>query len=279
MSDDLVRAAGGVVVSRPAGRDVRIAIVHRPAYDDWSLPKGKCEDGESWEECALREVEEETGLHCQLLGSLGSTEYRDRRGRPKQVRYWLMRPESGTLQPQLEVDEARWVTPAEAVTALTYEHDRALVAQVARETRLWVVRHADAGDRAEWSEPDQLRPLSPKGWRQAEGIAAQLREEGIDRVLSSPYLRCVQTLEPFGRPIERVLELGEGHGLDGIEPLLVAGANVVACTHGDVIEELLDELRYEGLAGVEAKASKGSTWKLSARAGLIETAEYMPPPR
>ena len=279
MSEELVRAAGGVVVSRPAGRDVRVVIVHRPEYDDWSLPKGKCEAGEAWEACALREVEEETSLQCQLLGSLGSTEYRDRRGRPKEVRYWLMRPESGALQARLEVDDARWATPAEAIAKLTYEHDRELVARVAQETRLWVVRHADAGDRAEWQEPDHLRPLSAKGRRQAEGIAAMLRGENLSRVASSPYIRCVQTLEPLGLPIDRVLELGEGHGLEGIEPLLVAGGSVVACTHGDVIDELLDELRYEGLAGADAKASKGSTWKLRARAGLIEAAEYIPPPK
>jgi phosphohistidine phosphatase SixA/8-oxo-dGTP pyrophosphatase MutT (NUDIX family) len=279
--DGVVRAAGGVVVRNDG--ELRLVVVHRPEYEDWTLPKGKCEPGESWEDCALREVQEETSLVCHLLGSaIGTTEYVDRRGRPKQVRWWLMRPDAGELRGQSEVDVARWATPAEALALLTYERDRELLQPLLKESRVWVVRHADAGDRAAWTRPDQQRPLDRRGQEQARLLAEVLRQESIDRLLSSPYLRCVQTLEPLaaalGQPVDSVEELGEGYGLDGIEPLLIGGQAVVACTHGDVLEELLSELRREDLVPAGAKAPKGSTWVLRSRAGLIEHAEYIAPP-
>jgi 8-oxo-dGTP diphosphatase len=120
--NDEIQAAGGIVV-----RDGRIAVVHRPRYDDWSLPKGKLDPGESWEEAALREVEEETGLRCRLEEELDSTHYLSR-GRPKTVRYWRMTVvEEPGQNHDHEVDELRWLTPDEAVRLLTYEHDAKLV--------------------------------------------------------------------------------------------------------------------------------------------------------
>ena len=102
-------------------------VVHRPSYDDWSFPKGKAKVGESDEECAVREVEEETGLRCVLGRELPATEYVDGRGRPKRVRYWLMQPESGSLTFANEVDDARWLPPDEAAPRLTYARDAPLL--------------------------------------------------------------------------------------------------------------------------------------------------------
>jgi 8-oxo-dGTP diphosphatase len=122
-----VKAAGGVVL-----RDGRIAMVHRPRYDDWSLPKGKLDPGESWEECAVREVQEETGLRCTLGRELSSTSYTDRKGRAKVVRYWVMEiAEDDGFTPDDEVDELRWVAPAEAAALLSYPHDAELIEEVA----------------------------------------------------------------------------------------------------------------------------------------------------
>ena len=129
-----LRAAGGLVAREPNGR-LEIAAVHRPRYDDWSLPKGKLHPGEAWEEGALREVLEETGLRCELGDELESAGYLDRKGRRKLVRYWLMRPVSGRFAPGEEVDELRWLSPEEAVSALTYEHDRELVRSLAGVSR------------------------------------------------------------------------------------------------------------------------------------------------
>ena len=119
-----VRAAGGVVL-----RDGAILLIHRPAYDDWSLPKGKLHPGESWEECARREVEEETGLDCEPGEEAGRCFYTDGRGRAKEVRYFLMEPDAEPV-PQNEIDEVRWVPLADAPELLTYDHDRELVMQV-----------------------------------------------------------------------------------------------------------------------------------------------------
>ena len=118
-----VRAAGGVVRRHRADGSDEVVLVHRPAYDDWSYPKGKLEDGEREEDAALREVEEETGLRCRIERELATTRYHDARGRPKTVRYWLMEPVAGSLAAANEVDDARFVPLAEARALLTYARD------------------------------------------------------------------------------------------------------------------------------------------------------------
>jgi 8-oxo-dGTP diphosphatase len=118
----LVRAAGGVPV-RQTPEGLRVLVIHRPQYDDWSFPKGKCEVDESDEACAVREVEEETGLVCALEDELPSTSYTDSRGRPKRVRYWRLRIVGGELRFLHEADDARWLSPAEAESLLSYERD------------------------------------------------------------------------------------------------------------------------------------------------------------
>jgi len=118
----VVRAAGGVPV-RDGGDGLEVLVVHRPQYDDWSFPKGKCDPGEPDEACALREVEEETGLVCELEQELASTSYRDTKGRPKVVRYWRLRVVGGALHFAHEVDAARWVSSAEAEALLSYSRD------------------------------------------------------------------------------------------------------------------------------------------------------------
>jgi 8-oxo-dGTP diphosphatase len=126
-----VAAAGGVVVrSGDGGR--RVAVIHRPKYMDWSLPKGKLEPGEDWLEAALREVEEETGYRCEASVELPHVSYLDRKGRRKLVRYWLMEPVDGEFQPHGEVDELRWVGREQAEELLTYPHDRELVRKALR---------------------------------------------------------------------------------------------------------------------------------------------------
>jgi 8-oxo-dGTP diphosphatase len=124
-----VRASGGVVWRRANG-GLEVAVVHRPKYDDWSFPKGKLVPGETWEEAALREVEEEVGLRCRLGHELPPTSYRDPKGRAKVVRYWMMEPLDGEFAPSHEVDEMRWLPAREARDVLSYEHDRELLRKV-----------------------------------------------------------------------------------------------------------------------------------------------------
>jgi 8-oxo-dGTP pyrophosphatase MutT (NUDIX family) len=122
-STGFVRAAGGVVWRVDVDGTVRVLLVHRPRYDDWTIPKGKVDEGETDEQCAVREVEEETGLRCVLGHELVGSEYIDRKGRPKRVRYWEMTVADGEFTPTDEVDEARWLSIDEAASLLTYERD------------------------------------------------------------------------------------------------------------------------------------------------------------
>ena len=126
-----VRAAGGVITREGTDGELEVLVVHRPKYDDWSLPKGKAEPDERDEDTAVREVEEETGLRCELAEELPTVRYRDRNGRQKQVRFWRMRVVAeGPWTANNEIDERRWIRVAESDTLLTYEADRRLVEHV-----------------------------------------------------------------------------------------------------------------------------------------------------
>ena len=123
-----VKASGGVVWRRSGDGDAEVVVVHRPRYDDWSLPKGKLDRDERWEEAALREVQEEVGLRCTLGDELPPVAYRDSKGREKVVRYWLMEPlDGGAFEPNDEVDEMRWLDLHAATALLSYPHDAELV--------------------------------------------------------------------------------------------------------------------------------------------------------
>lgn len=125
----VIRAAGGVVYRRSRGGETEIAVIHRPAYDDWTLPKGKIEPDETPEDCALREVREETGLRCEIGRPIGCTAYVDRRGRDKVACYWLMEVHGGRFRPGIEVDKLLWLPVQDAVKRLTYGRDRTLLLQ------------------------------------------------------------------------------------------------------------------------------------------------------
>jgi 8-oxo-dGTP diphosphatase len=125
-ANEVVQAAGGLVIRR-RGDLLEIVVVHRPVHQDWSFPKGKLEEGETFETAALREVQEETGLVCRLLRFMGHTDYIDRKGRPKAVAYWVMAAESGLFAENDEVDEVRWMPLADAAHLLSYERDRELI--------------------------------------------------------------------------------------------------------------------------------------------------------
>lgn len=126
MSETRIEAAGGVVV-RGKGADQTILVIHRPKYDDWSLPKGKLDPGEAAKEAALREVAEETGHQCRIIGKLQPVFY-EKKGAPKRVRYWLMKVEGGEFEPNEEVDAIEWWSPADAARSLSHQHDRELIA-------------------------------------------------------------------------------------------------------------------------------------------------------
>jgi len=125
----VIRAAGGIVCRTTRSGETEIAVIHRPAYDDWTLPKGKIEPDESAEDCAIREVREETGLRCELVRPLGCTAYVDRRGRDKVACYWVMEVKSGKFRPGIEVDKMLWLSVGSAIKRLTYDRDQTLLKQ------------------------------------------------------------------------------------------------------------------------------------------------------
>lgn len=281
-----VRAAGGVVRRRVDGR-VLTVLVHRPRYDDWTFPKGKLHESESFEEAALREVFEETGLECRIDGELPPLHYSDQDGRPKVVRYWSMDVLDGSdLHPTDEVDEARWLTPAEARTMLSYDRDREVLdAVTAHDAPAYLVRHAKAGDRATWMGDDLSRPLSKTGYRQAKGLVRVLSSRAIGRIVSSPAIRCVETVGPLadqrGLATEPRDELLEGASLAGLLGLLeeIRSIASVLCGHGDLIPAAIGHLEGQGMVvGSERGWKKASTWVLEREAGLIVRATYLPPP-
>ncbi|HEV2902938.1 MAG TPA: NUDIX hydrolase [Gaiellaceae bacterium] len=239
---DPIRAAGGVVRRRG-----EVLLVHRPKYGDWTFPKGKAKRGEDDEACALREVEEETGLRCRLGRELPTTHYRALAG-PKVVRYWEMAPLGGEFRPTREIDEVRWLAPARAASLLSYKRDLEVLEALGPPPLLFV-RHASAGDRNTWDGDDADRPLDDSGRRQAEELVGTLEPYAVARVVSSPYVRCVQTVDPVaaarGLVVETTDVLADGSGPAGVRRLLdeLAGSPVVLCGHAGEIEALFGKTK------------------------------------
>lgn len=278
-SDPTVRAAGGVISRESRDGTTEVLVIHRPRYDDWSFPKGKLQNGESERECAVREVREETGFVCEPTRELSGTAYTDRRGRPKTVRYWRMKVVSGKFEPNFEVDVARWVDLPEAARMLTYDHDLSMLEELMEEevaeAGALLVRHGTAGNRKDWVGDDRLRPLDEKGRKQAEALADSLIHYPIKHVLTSPYLRCVQTVEPLaqrlGLPVRKAEELAEGGSAKDVANLVrgLEGGLAVLCTHGDVSEEIV---------GPDAPNRKGGFWLLKQTDKGVKPLRYVPPP-
>jgi 8-oxo-dGTP diphosphatase len=265
---------------------VLTVLVHRPRYDDWTFPKGKLLDRESFEEAALREVLEETGLECRIDDELPPLRYLDQDGRAKVVRYWSMDALDGDLRPTDEVDEARWVTLDEARKILSYDRDREVLdALHTQGAPAYLIRHAKAGDRATWTDDDLSRPLSKTGHRQAKALVRVLSNRPIKRIVSSPAVRCVDTVRPLadqrGLPIEPRDELLEGGSLSGLIGLLdeLRSTASALCGHGDLIPAAVEHLEGQGMViGSDRGWKKGSVWALEREAGLFVHATYVPPP-
>ena len=291
----LVRAAGGALWRPAAGGGVETALVHRPRYDDWSLPKGKPDEGEHLLQTAVREVAEETGLEVVVGRRSVRTEYEVLEG-PKRVDYWLMRVVGGGFAPNDEVDQLRWLAVDEACALVSHAHDRAVLADLARtdvprEPSLLLVRHAKAGSKSAWDGPDELRPLDGKGRRQAARLAQVLPYFRPVELLSAERVRCRETLQPLaerlGCDVHPLRELGEEEfaadpeaGLAVVERLLAprpAPGVTVVCSQGGAIPSVLASLgvRFAGAGGaLLPPAAKGSTWVLTGRPGALAADYY-----
>jgi 8-oxo-(d)GTP phosphatase len=285
---DVVIAAGGVVL-RPTTEGPEVLVIHRQRYDDWTLPKGKSDPGENPEQTALREVREETGVEARLISSICQSQY-PVEGGEKLVHWFAMRAARTTdFQPNDEVDSVQWLGVAAASAKLTYGKERDVLAALDLEEALttgtlFLVRHGVAGNRSDWKKDDRLRPLSSRGEKQALGLASALGIQPMDRILTSPFVRCRQTVEPLaaklGIEIEERDELGEGQGFKGARDLCrqLVGNSAVLCSHGDVIPALLDWMARRGMALKSPfDCKKGSTWEIEVKAGEFRRGRYIPP--
>lgn len=216
-----IRAAGAVVL-RGSGSHRVVALVHRPLYNDWSLPKGKLEPREAACAAAVREVQEETGVLIRLGAPLADVTYRIPKG-PKVVQFWVGYAISETARrPDHEVDEVEWVPIVQALDRLTYGDERAALTEalaLPETTPFVIVRHAKAVLRKAWTGEDAQRPLDPQGRAQASNLVDVLGAYGITQLKSSTSTRCVQTLDPYAKtrklgvkPVSLLSEeVGEDH--------------------------------------------------------------------
>jgi 8-oxo-dGTP diphosphatase len=277
-----IRAAGGVVW-RDDGT-LRIALIRRDRYDDWTLPKGKLDDGERDLVAAVREVREEIGAEVALTRRLVDVGYLVRNV-PKTVRFWAMRYLSGEFTATEEIDDLTWLPLDEARRRLSYDMDRSVLdsfgATPVPQSAIVLVRHAKAGKRSEWDGDDRLRPLDKAGRRQARGLVPFLQVFAPTRVVSADRARCVQTVEPFARGAGLELEVTPTFTDDAFledpdrtrgELLEIAKSapGSVICSQGTALPRLVADLA--GLDSVIAR--KGSGWVLSFADGTVVSADY-----
>jgi 8-oxo-dGTP pyrophosphatase MutT (NUDIX family)/phosphohistidine phosphatase SixA len=279
----LVRAAGAVLWRTGDTGRTEVAVVHRPRYGDWSLPKGKLDHGETAPHAAAREVAEETGFSCVLSRFLQRVHYpikgRDGGRESKQVDYFAAHARSGSFAPNEEVDELRWLDIDEAAKRLTYHHDVRVLEVFSglpiEVTTLLLVRHAKAGARADWSGDDNQRPLSDAGLRQQAALRGLLPLFGPERAYSAPRLRCEQTIAPVAEDLGLTIGMEpqlseEGYwpnpaaGVDRLLHIAAEPGTALVCSQGGVIPDLVTRLAESGgMTLPEVASKKGSVWTLT----------------
>jgi 8-oxo-dGTP pyrophosphatase MutT (NUDIX family)/phosphohistidine phosphatase SixA len=262
-----------------------LALVHRPRYDDWTLPKGKCEPGESALEAAVREVREELGCTVVVSRRLGEVRYRVGTAR-KTVSYWVMGYRDGEQVPREgdEVDDVLWLSPSRARRQLTYELDRAVLARFVAvplpDAVIVLVRHAKAGKSSEWRGDDLLRPLDTSGERQAARLTPLLRRFGPTRIVTADPKRCVQTITPAAAALGLAVEVDPRFGDEhfrarrtsaALLELAVPGSVTAVCSQGTTIPTMISELVPSERSTATRKAA---VWVLSIADGSVVSADY-----
>lgn len=287
--------AAGAVLWQPdrASGDPRIAVVHRSRYDDWSLPKGKVDPGETEPVAAVREIFEETGQHAHLGRRLGQVSY-PIPGGTKMVHYWVARGHGGDFVAGDEVDQLLWLPVTEASKRLSYPTDRKILARMAKapaDTQtILIVRHGTAGRKARYKGDDRNRPLDANGHRQAESLVPQLLAFGVSAVHAAERLRCSQTVEPLARALDVPISLEpylteEAYTADPkaarrrVMQIVGNAGTPAICTQGKVIPYLIDWwCSREGIKPDRSRNRKGSTWVLSLNQGRLVAADHLASP-
>jgi 8-oxo-(d)GTP phosphatase len=288
-----VRASGGLPW-RDTGAGIEVALVNRPRYGDWSLPKGKLERREHPVAAAVREVREETGLTCVPQVRLPTVRYlTSEPDVEKVVDYWSMRVRADAgREPDHEIAEVRWVPLSDAANMLSYRHDRGVLAAFARLPRitseLWLIRHARAGTQHAWHGPDRLRPLDTIGHEQVAKLTALLAVSPPDRLASAAPLRCRETFAPLterlGLPVkvDPAFDEDSPDGIEGaaaaLRALAAEGGSTAICSQGKVIPPLLRLLRpAQAGSAEEFETPKGTGWLLGMSGDSVIGADRIAP--
>ena len=287
--------AAGAVLWRPCADsgEPLIAVIHRPRYDDWSLPKGKIDPGETEPVAAVREIYEETGQRAHLGRRLSRISYPIPIG-TKVVHYWAARGVCGDFEPNREVDQMLWLPVEEAAARLTYPHDRTVTnrfTETPSDTQtLLIVRHGTAGRKARYKGDDRKRPLDRNGRAQAKSLVPQLLAFGATSVFAAERVRCVQTVEPLARTLDVPITLEpklteEAYAKNPkaahkrILEIAALGGTPTICSQGRVIPYLIDWwCERDGVKPDKSRNRKGSTWVLSLSGGRLVAADHLPSP-
>jgi 8-oxo-(d)GTP phosphatase len=287
--------AAGAVLWRPNGDPAapEVAIIHRPRYDDWSLPKGKLDPGETEPVTAVREVREETGYTSHLGRRLTAVSYPVEQG-VKKVRYWAARCVDGAFTPNAEVDELKWLPVAEAMKQLGYPHDRKVLRRFAKgpvnTQTVLIVRHGTAGSKSRYRGDDRKRPLDKHGRAQAESLVGQLLAFGATELYAAARVRCHQTLEPLAEELgvtihdeptmtEEAYSDNRKAARHRILQIAAAGGAPVICTQGKVIPDLIAWwCERDGVRPDRSRNRKGSTWVMSLADGRLVAADHIGSP-
>lgn len=293
--------AAGAVLWRPGQADAgepddaapEIAVIHRPRYDDWSLPKGKVDPGETEAVTAVREIFEETGFPARLGRRLGSVSYPVGQSMKKVV-YWAARASEGEFSPNREVDQLIWLPVGDALAKLTYPHDRKVLRGFAKQpadTRtLLIVRHGTAGRKSRYQGDDRQRPLDKHGRAQAESLVGLLLAFGATDLHAADRLRCHQTIEPLADELstrthdeptltEEAYAEHPKRARQRVLDIAAKSGTRVICTQGKVIPDLIAWWsQRDGARPDKSRNRKGSVWVLSIANGKLIAADHIGSP-
>jgi 8-oxo-dGTP pyrophosphatase MutT (NUDIX family) len=287
--------AAGAVLWRPNGDAAapEVAIIHRPRYDDWSLPKGKVDPGETEPVTAVREVREETGYSSHLGRRLAAVSYPVEQG-IKKVRYWAACRVDGDFSPNAEVDELKWLPVAEAIEHLEYPHDRKVLRRFAKQPidtkTVLIVRHGTAGSKSRYKGDDRKRPLDKHGRAQAESLVGLLLAFGANVLYAADRVRCHQTLEPLAEELgttihneplltEEAYAENRKAARHRILEIAAAGGTPVICTQGRVIPDLIAWwCERDGVRPDSSRNRKGSAWVMSLADERLVAADHIGSP-
>jgi 8-oxo-(d)GTP phosphatase len=289
-----ILAAGAVVWRSVEGSShVEVAIIHRPRYDDWSLPKGKVDLGETEPAAAVREVYEETGHRAHLGHSLATVRYPVLQA-VKRVRYWAARDLGGEFTATAEVDDLVWMPAKDAMGKMSYPHDRKVLRRFTRmpaDTKtVLIVRHGTAGRKKRYKGDDRNRPLDKHGRAQAELLVGQLLAFGPTSLYATDRLRCIQTIEPLADElgVDVTLEptlTEEAYWQDRAKArrrvleIAATDGTPVICSQGKVIPDLIQWwCERDRVKPDKSRNGKGSTWVLSMHAGKLIDADHIASP-